>query len=356
MIHISNNPTISVIITAYNRTEFLKECVISVLNQDINPDDVEIIVIKNFTNLEIDNFLNKHSVKTVLTNDCPIGKMLSLGVIEAKGELISFLDDDDLFFSNKLTYVVAKFKTNQDLLYYHNSQTIIDNRSKIVLNAKIEKKTLNICLSHQTNMKSALIVFKKNDVSLDSFFFNLSSITLKRTLLTENLPYLEDLKAHTDDFMFYLSIVQPNCKLCSEEVKLTYYRYHDSTTNVLTKKNYDELLNKRIDLFIKSINSSQLFVDMVKDKTLKRYARSKLVYEQIRLDKLRGETIEVFKGVMKLILNRHLAVIEYDRKKRLKTYLGLFVYISFYTFSKKIKFLKKLQETHNEIQSLSRYS
>ncbi len=357
LIYISNErPTISVIITAFNRTEFLKECVVSVLNQDINPKEVEIIVVKNFANSEIDDFLNKRSVKAILSAECPIGRMLSLGVRNATGELISFLDDDDLFFSNKLSYVVTKFMTNKNLLYYHNSQMIINKQSEIVLNTKIERKTMNICLTNQTNMRTALMDFKRNKINLGSFFFNLSSITVRRSLLTDNLLYLERLDAHPDDFMFYLAIVQPNSKLCNEDAKLTYYRYHDSTTNVLTKNNYDGLLNKRIDLFVKSINSSKLFVEMVNDKTLNRYARSRLEHEQIMLDKLRGKTLEVLKGLIKLIFNRNLAVIEYDRKKRLKTYIGLCLYVSFYTFSKKLRFLQKFQKAHEEIQSLSRYS
>lgn len=48
---------ISVVITAYNRREYLIKAVNSVINQSLDSSYYEIIVIKNFEDNEIDNYL-----------------------------------------------------------------------------------------------------------------------------------------------------------------------------------------------------------------------------------------------------------------------------------------------------------
>lgn len=60
-------PFISVIITAYNRKEFLLEAVNSALNQTLPKDEYEIIVVRNFS--EYDDILKNLDVKTVFANE-----------------------------------------------------------------------------------------------------------------------------------------------------------------------------------------------------------------------------------------------------------------------------------------------
>ncbi|AAT42890.1 glycosyltransferase [Picrophilus oshimae] len=100
---------ISVIITAYNRKEFLLDAVKSALNQTLSKEKYEIIVIKNYNDDNIDEFLNKNNIKNIIM-DGTIGEYLYKGINESKGDIISFLDDDDLFFNNKLEYVYNLFK------------------------------------------------------------------------------------------------------------------------------------------------------------------------------------------------------------------------------------------------------
>ena len=112
-------PYISVIITAYNRKEFLLNAIKSVVNQTVEKKYYEIIVIKNFRDETIDEFINKNKIKH-LVMDGTVGEYLDKGISEANGEIISFLDDDDLFFKNKLDIVYKEFRKNKDVVYYHN--------------------------------------------------------------------------------------------------------------------------------------------------------------------------------------------------------------------------------------------
>ena len=114
-------PYISVIITAYDRKEFLLNAIKSALNQTLDKKYYEIIVIKNFRDENIDDFIIENKIVEIISNDNSLAGKLIEALNVAKGTVISFLDDDDLFSSNKLEVVYNKFKSNNNICYYHNT-------------------------------------------------------------------------------------------------------------------------------------------------------------------------------------------------------------------------------------------
>ncbi len=101
---------ISVIITSYDRKGYLLNAIKSVINQTLDKKYYEIIVIKNFNNSIIDKFIDKNKIKSILSDYKSLSKKLYLALNIANGNIISFLDDDDLFANNKLEIVYNKFK------------------------------------------------------------------------------------------------------------------------------------------------------------------------------------------------------------------------------------------------------
>jgi len=104
-----NNPYISVIITAYNRKDFLLDAFNSALNQTLSRDKYEIIVTKNFTDNKIDNYIKKNGGKLVFFEKGSMEEQIADALKYAKGEVICFLDDDDLFMKEKLEYIYMFF-------------------------------------------------------------------------------------------------------------------------------------------------------------------------------------------------------------------------------------------------------
>ena len=123
----SKLPYISVIITAYNRESFLLNAIKSAINQTLDKRHYEIIVIKNFAENTLDAFIDKHNIKNIFM-DGTIGEFLYSGVSVSTGEIISFLDDDDLFSKDKLQVVYNKFKSNNNLCYYHNAHITVNEQ------------------------------------------------------------------------------------------------------------------------------------------------------------------------------------------------------------------------------------
>ena len=69
----SKNPFISVVVTAYDRKEFILEAVKSVIDQTLDRSRYEIIVVKNYLDPEIDKFLGGNDVFNIYTDEKPLG-------------------------------------------------------------------------------------------------------------------------------------------------------------------------------------------------------------------------------------------------------------------------------------------
>ena len=111
-------PTISVIVTTYNRKEFLLETVKSILNQTVS--DFELIVVDNFSDYDFFqemNILNDDRIRAFQNNnDGIIARNRNFGIKKARGEFIAFCDDDDYWAKDKLIIQLSHFNTDVDLV------------------------------------------------------------------------------------------------------------------------------------------------------------------------------------------------------------------------------------------------
>ena len=102
-----NSFTVSCIITLYNRHEYINGAIECILNQTLKP--LEIIIVDNSSeNIHIDHkYLNKIKIYKIVPG-AGIAQALNFGVSIAKGEYISFLEDDDIWPKNYLENVYAE--------------------------------------------------------------------------------------------------------------------------------------------------------------------------------------------------------------------------------------------------------
>lgn len=89
---------LSVIIPIYNVEYFLKDCIISVLNQDYS--DIEVLLINDGSTDSsaniCDQFQKKDSrIQVYHTKNLGVGHARNLGIEKAKGDYITFVDSDD---------------------------------------------------------------------------------------------------------------------------------------------------------------------------------------------------------------------------------------------------------------------
>ena len=116
---------ISVIIIANDSKTFLKDAIKSVFNQSLDRNLYEIIIVKNFKDKDIDDFINKNGLLNIFSEDNTVlGRFLE-GVKNSKGDIIAFLEDDNRFHKDKLK-IVNEIFSYKDVVYYHNASQYID--------------------------------------------------------------------------------------------------------------------------------------------------------------------------------------------------------------------------------------
>ena len=243
-------PYISVIITACIRKEFLMNAIKSVLNQTLDKKYYEIIVIKNFQDDMIDNYILENHINGIISNDKSLSGKLSEALKIAKGNVISFLDDDDLFFENKLDIVYNEFKKDNNITYYHNLCVPINRNGK----------TINV---------------NSINTSLD---FNMSSISIKKCIVKINKT---DKINVVPDVLMYLYALESNKKIIKGTEKLTYYMFHNSASISLSK-NFEEYRTFTMTLADLNLNSFIFFKNLIHSKKAINYLNFRITDSQIQ--------------------------------------------------------------------------
>jgi|GEM_PF-939201 len=107
------SPTVSIIIPTYNRAQFIGQTIDSVLAQTFT--DYEIIVVDDASTDDTAQVLAGYGDRIrVITLETNTGPSLTRNTAlqEARGELIAFLDSDDLWYPIMLATTVAHLKKN----------------------------------------------------------------------------------------------------------------------------------------------------------------------------------------------------------------------------------------------------
>ena len=269
-----NEPYISVIITAYNRREFLDIAIKSVLNQSLDKRYYEIIVIKNFDE-NSDHSIENKDIKFILSEGI-IGEYLYKGINEAKGDIISFLDDDDYFEKNKLETIMNIFLENPDIVYYHNNQIIVNEKGELIKRNEITR----------TGKIDSNELFE-NWLNVNNLLFNLSSISIRKKYYIKYLNILKELKTHPDDFMLFCAMNE-SMKIFIDINCLTYYLSHNSASFLrLELSNINDLSKFRfqaISLFSLYAEATDHMMKNFGNIILKDMLKFRLMQEEITIN------------------------------------------------------------------------
>lgn len=298
------HPYISVILTAFNRKQYLPLAIRSIANQTLEKSKYEIIVVKNFYDELIDSQLKKLDAKSIIKGNENIGAYLVSAIENSKGEVMVFLDDDDEFEPNKLQIVHDLFKNDTKLGYFHNDRKIIDARGELIEQSKSFFRSANsaniqsmgsFCVApplSQTDAYRLLWVCAS---------FYMSSLAIRKMIVLPFMGYLSSLDYGQDFFMFYSALAHKRCHLAILSAKLTKYRVHQdnvSTSKGDKSKDQSDLLFKYEDRQIHVMKFSTVIMRMVDeaglDQTVKRMISQHFWVHKLNYDiamKSPGETV-----------------------------------------------------------------
>lgn len=131
--------SISVIITCRNLERYIGAAIESVLNQEY-AGPVEVVVIDDCSNDRSADIIKSYPQVRYLPSEQNLGVLMAtvLGLKNTTGELVFFLDGDDIWEPSKLSATVMRFRAEgrlalvtHDLNYIDSTGRIIDRKSRV---------------------------------------------------------------------------------------------------------------------------------------------------------------------------------------------------------------------------------
>ncbi len=143
---------ISVIIPTFNRKKTLGRAIQSVLNQSLSP--FEILIIDDGSNDGTEEWVkeNFQNIKYIYQNNHGVSSARNIGIENAYGDWVAFLDSDDEWLPNKLDKQVKAIDSNPKMKFFHTNEIWIRNGVRVNQMKKHKKyggyifeKCLDIC-------------------------------------------------------------------------------------------------------------------------------------------------------------------------------------------------------------------
>ncbi len=187
------NPLISIVLPTYNHANFLKNAIVSVIDQEYN--NWELIVVDNHSTDNTDEVIfgfNDTRIKCFkIHNNGIIAASRNLGILKSKGDWIAFLDSDDLWYSNKLSIVVNEISSK-------NFDVICSNE---YLNNKVTNKKYKLSYGpYVKNFYKDLLV-NGNKLSPSSTLVRAEFIKKKSIIFNESIDFIT-----VEDYDFWLNL------------------------------------------------------------------------------------------------------------------------------------------------------
>ncbi len=202
---------VSVIIPYFKKRHFIKETIVSVINQSYV--NFEILIIYDDTNLNDFEFLQEISKLDnriqIINNNGRLGAGPSRnkGIESSNGKYIAFIDADDTWAPDKLKDQISFMKKNNYQIS-HTSYFIVSEKKKVIGQRKAR------------NLLSVDEILKSCDIGL-------STVVIEKKVITKTTVKFPNLVTK-EDFVFWLTLMKKNYK---------FYAYDSNLTNWTDSKN-----------------------------------------------------------------------------------------------------------------------
>ncbi len=246
-----SNKKFSIIIPNYNKEEYIEECLNSIFNQSYK--NFEVIVIDDASSDNSIEIINKFDVKLLHTNRKRAGGARNLGIDNATGDYLIFLDSDDYFTSNNVLQRLADIIKNEDMIFLNYTK---DNFGNVDI-MKEDYEDISYKIEHTKNLGCPTKCFKRE--LLDGIRFPEAkryediNFALEAMCKAKTFAYFED------SFFTYRKVPTSNTTteisgdtmvdILEELVKMykLCFKYPQYKLNILNRIKKDKL-NTRLDI------------------------------------------------------------------------------------------------------------
>jgi glycosyltransferase involved in cell wall biosynthesis len=201
-------PIVSIIIPVFNKCDYIKETINSVLNQDFN--NFEVVVVDDGSSddsLAVVNSIKDHRLQIFSQSNSGVERARNFGFSQSSGSFVVFLDADDLMRDSRLSKQLELFKTDEELVLVGTWANVIDHSGTITGSICPPTSNAAIQIGH---------LFRNQFVS--------SSVMVRRSAITDRLAFDETRgKRFAEDFDLWNRVLKKGLVANIPE-KLTSYR------------------------------------------------------------------------------------------------------------------------------------
>ncbi len=217
----------SIIIPVHNAEEYLNDCIDSVYSQDMT--DFEIICVVNGSNDESENIClmarECHSnIRVIVTDAVGVSSARNIGLREAKGEYVIFVDADDRLLPGALTSFDETCADMPDMV----TANYLRNKKKRMSGRVTDPDTM----TYLKAMLDAPAYFGELDLTWQPIVtYCVFAKAFRRQFLVDNGIYFDTDLAIGEDLIFSMkSALCANLIRCADEA-VYYYRPGESTVS-----------------------------------------------------------------------------------------------------------------------------
>jgi glycosyltransferase involved in cell wall biosynthesis len=248
---VKNTKLVSIVIPCYNDKDYIQESVNSALNQTYK--NIEIIIVDDGSDQATKKVLagiNHEKVKLITQENRGLSAARNTGIKNANGEYITALDADDLF------------------------EDIFIEKAVSVLNLESTIGVVGCYSNYFVGNKKIISKICPEGGSIENFLFcnnTMASSLFRKKCWVDAGGFDENMKKGYEDWEFWISVTKQNWQIHIIKEFLFNYRKKENsmlqTTNLLhEEENYQYVLNKHKDLYIKDFDKTIAFLQK---KTLK---------------------------------------------------------------------------------------
>lgn len=226
MSKIKNYPKISIITPSFNQGQFIKETIESVLNQ--NYPHLEYLVMDGGSTDETVKILKSYGEKInwVSKKDRGQAAAINEGIKKSTGEIIAYLNSDDVMLPHTLKRVADYFMSHDEAMWLTGDYSIINEKGQKIQSFVPKYKTLLRKLPYFNTLVVANFIIQPS--------------TFWKRSLTDEIGFLDESLHLCLDFDYWLRIIKKH-PLHVLPNKLSLFRIHGASKGLaLYEKQFKE--------------------------------------------------------------------------------------------------------------------
>lgn len=232
-------PFITVLVDTYNHERFIEQALSSVVEQDFPASEMEILVVDDGSTDRTSELVRRFEprVRLIRKENGGQASAFNVGISEARGEIVAFLDGDDWWKTDKLKRVTDALAADDTLGIVGHGIVVVSR------DGSEQSETLRDGFRFCANTLGGARLLRRR-----GSFLGTSRMTIRTRVLKQIGPVPERIRVQADEYLSTLAAVLGGCEILDEA--LTYYRLHELNAFQDVRFGSPQMRNKQESLAI----------------------------------------------------------------------------------------------------------